>query len=261
MALVSVEERAKWFGAMKGMVLSSAMTQFLELIQPWVESAIAQVLGYNLEQATYTEYCPASGSERPPLEFGIDVGWDLIGGVVAPRTRGDPTMGVLQLKNLPVRSVTSVNENLSAWSKGVTDGDWPAASLLPVQAYRLDQPENGYCMNGRLIRVVGSWTTIPRTVRVVYVGGYTAGELDGRYAQVKLACLLSLGWWWSKAMQSSQAVKGGGAIALQVAIRDFSVTLGNPSALGATPGTWVHNILPPEAMNILSQFVNMAKYF
>lgn len=267
MALVTSAERLAWFQSARGVTLTAAQTTFLDLIQPWVEQACYLVIGYPVEQATFTEFLPASSGERPPLEFGIDVGWDRIGGVVMPRSRMDPSSGVLQLTRLPVRSVTSVYENLGAWTTGVTDGYWPTASLLPATGYRLDMSEPGLSRNGRLIRTVGSWLTTPRCVKVTYVAGYASGEISGGTASgtfgpgpLKMAVLDTLGWWWGKAMRRSASVNSNMLLAFNLTIRDFNVTLGDPAGLGRPAGDWMNSILSPEAQNLLMGMLNMAKY-
>lgn len=260
MALVTDGERAAWFESARNVSLTNAHKAFLDLIQPWVEAAVYQVIGYPLEQAEYTEFLPSTGGERPPLEFGIDVGWDRIGGVVMPRSRMDPSFGLIQLSRLPVRSVTSVYENLGAWVTGAADGDWPASSLLPATAYRLDFSEPGLCKNGRLIRIVGSWPTSPRTVKATYTAGYTAEEIGTTYGQVKLAALEALAWWWGKAMRRSATVKSNFLMAMNLTIRDFSATFGDPSMLGNQPGNWAVSVLGPESLNILLAFVNFSRF-
>lgn len=263
MAVLTNTDILTWFQSARGVSLSSPQVSFLSYIQPLVEQAIWQVLGYTLEQSTYTEFLPASGAERPPLEFGIDVGWDRIGGVVMPRSRMDPSYGSIQLTRLPVRSITSIYENLAAWTTGLTDGDWPSTSLQPPTAYRLDMSEPGLCKNGRLIRTVGSWPTSPRTVKLTYVAGWTTAEIAanvGNFGPIKMAALDSLGWWWGKAMRASASVRSNMMLGTQVSIRDFSVTLGVPQGTGMSPGTWAAAMLSPEAMHILMMYVNMAKY-
>lgn len=260
MSLISQAEYTAWFQSSKNVTLTSAQLTFLATIVPWVEAAIYQTIGYTLEQATYTEFLPSTGGERPPLEFGIDIGWDRIGSVVMPRNRMDPSSGMLQLSNLPARSITSVYENMAAWTAGTDDGDWPSTSLLDASAYRLDKDAPGISKNGRLIRTVGGWPSTPRVVKVTYVAGYTALEISTNYGQIKLAAFESLGWWWGKAMRRSAGSKANGLTAMQLAIRDFSATFGDPSMIGQTPGVWAQNVLSPEALNILMPFVNMRKY-
>jgi len=260
-SIVPAADRAAWFQAAKGVTLTAAQVTFLDYLQPMVEQVVCQVCGYQFEAGTYTEYLPAPGAERPPLEFGIDVGWDRVGGVVMPRSRMDPSSGFLQLTRLPARSVTSVYENLAAWTTGATDGDWPAASLLPTTAYRLDMTRPGMSKSGRLIRAVGSWLTSPRCVKVTYAYGYSAGEFGGEFAPVKMAVLEALGWWWGKALRRSAGIRSNMTTAMQLSIRDFSVTMGDPSAMSAAPGQWAQNVLGPEALGLLTGFVNMAKYF
>jgi len=261
MALLSDAEVRTWFQAARGVLLTAPQLQFLGTIRGWVESAINRVVGYPLVESTYTEFLAAAGGERPPLEFGIDVGWDRIGTVVMPRSRVDQAQGYLQLTRLPVRAVTSVYENLAAWTTGATNGNWPEACLLPATAYRLDMAVPDRCDSGRLVRVVGCWASSPRSVKVTYTAGLSGAEIEADHGQVKAAALDSLGWWWQKAMVRSASIKSNMLTALQLTVRDFSVTLGDPAKFGAGDGAWAHNVLSPFALNVLAIYATMTKYF
>jgi hypothetical protein len=131
---------------------------------------------------------------------------------------------------------------------------------LPASAYRLDMESAGMCKSGRLYRTVGGWPSSPRTVKVTYVAGYTQGEIDAGVTDLKLAALQGLAWWWRKSMLSSNGTKTLGLAAMQLAIRDFSVTLGDPNQISAQPGEWAFQILGPDSMNILITHVNLAKF-
>jgi len=258
--IVTARERNDWFKAQPGVCLTQAMIAFLDTIQPGVESACWGVIGYKLEQASYTEFYPSAGSERPPLNMGIDIGWDMVGNVAMPRSRTDLYEGAVTLRNLPVRGVASVYENLAAWTGGDLNGNWPAGSLLPASAYRLDMESPGLCKTGRLYRTVGGWPSTPRAVKVTYTAGYTQNEIDADHGMVKFAVNQALSWWWGRAMQSSNATRSMGLMAMQVAIRDFSVTLGNAALMNANKGEWAHQVLGPDSMAVLLPYVNMGKY-
>lgn len=258
--IVSSAERLAWFQSQRGVTLSVAHTTFLDTIQPWVERACWTVIGYSLAEADYTEFLPAAGSERPPLGSGIDIGWDMIGGRAHPRGRGDSVDGAVHLKNLPVRSVASVYENLGAWITGEASGEWPAATLLSASAYRLDMAEPGLCLSGRLYRNYGNWPSTPRVLKVTYHAGYSQAEIDAGHGPVKMAVLTGLNWWWGKAMRQSNGVKTLGLTAMQLSIRDFSVTLADPASVGQSDGVWAQNILGPDSLNVLQKYVNLVQY-
>lgn len=260
MAIVTSTERNAYLTVAKGVSLSAPWLAFLDMIQPWVEKAVEKVVGYKIEQTSFTEFLPAAGGERPPVEFGVDIGFDLIGGMAVPRSRVDPAGSVLQLSRLPARSIVSVYENLSAWSTGAANGYWPASSLLPAQTYRLDFTEPGISPSGRLIRVVGAWSSTPRSVKVTYTAGVSEDELGSDHSDYKLAVLEGISFWMARGLRGSSAIKSNGYGATNVAIRDFSATLNDPSAVGQGAGAWAANILGPNSMAILMGHVNMAKY-
>lgn len=261
--IVASAERSAWFQSAKGVTLTGNNLAFMDMIQPWVERAVAQVLGYKsqygLGQGSYTEFLPAPGSERAAVVYGIDLGWDKVGGTVVPRGLASQESRIL-LSTVPVRSITSVYENYSAWAQGTPDGDWPATALLAPTGYRLDLTEPGISMSGALFRQVGNWSTSPRTVKVTYVAGYTQAEIDARWPMFKAATLDSLGWWMQKAMLRSQGLKANGLVALNLSIRDFSVTLGDPAKLGMSDGAWAQNILSPFSLSILAKHVDFTQY-
>jgi hypothetical protein len=264
MAFLLQSDYTAWFQSAKNVTLTNAQLTFLGTILPWVESVAWQVIGYPLPESEFTEFLPAGGTEKPPVSWGIDIGWDMMGGVAVPQQRGGWESQALQLSRLPVRSITSVYEYLAAWSAGTANGDWPSTALLPASAYRLDMAEVGICRSGRLVRQWGAWTTAARAVKVTYTHGYTAAEIlagTDNLGVVKIALNEALGWWWGKAMRRSQAIKSNMLSALQLSIRDFSATLGDPSQIGNQNGAWASAILGPESLGILMNYVNMNKYF
>lgn len=114
-----------------------------------------------------------------------------------------------------------------------------------------------------LVRTVGTWTTVPRCVKVTYAYGYSSLEVAGTgLGEVKLAVLEGLGWWWAKALQRSNAIRSNMQTALSLTIRDFSVTLGSPDMMnGADKGSWALNVLGPTSLQLLMKKVSLAQYF
>lgn len=258
--IVDAKYRRDWFQAAKNVSLNAAQVAFLDAIQPGVEQVCWTFLGYSPEQATYTEFLPSVLSERPPLNYGIDVGWDVVGGTAVSRSRTDTVESGVQLSAVPVRSVVSVYENTGAWTTGEPDGYWPASTLLPASTYRLDMQSPGLCKSGRLVRVYGTWFSNPRSIKVTYVAGYTQTEIDAQFAPLKLAVVMALNWWYARALRQSRSVPANGMTPYQVSIRDFSVSMGDPNGIGAGDGPWAQNVLGPESLTLLWNFVNMAKF-
>lgn len=256
--IVTQAEYTAWLQAAAGTTLTAAQLTFLGVIHPWVERVVWRVLGYSLEQATHTEYLPQPGAERYAAGWWNGGWFDSVGGWAVQQGQWARGEGVLQLTNVPARSITSVYENPAAYAAGTVGGDWPTTSLLPATAYRLDANPAGVGWTGFVVRTLGTWAAAPRTVKVTYVAGFSQAEIDAGYGDVKMAILQALAWWFGRATLGSKAVKGGGVTAMQLSIRDFSVTLGNPMQMAAGAGGWAQNVLGPDALNLLMGFINVA---
>jgi hypothetical protein len=151
--------------------------------QYWAERSVKKYLLSGVEQATYQEVLP-NGQLYRYTDDDL-TRFEEIGGQVVAYSYEQMT-DRLPLGETPVRSVTAVYET---YTEG--GGGWPAGSLLDPSAYYLDAREVGLSQTGHVVRL-GSWSSVPRSVKVVYVAGYTADELrlDGRWPEFKLAVRL-----------------------------------------------------------------------
>ena len=135
------------------------------------------------------EYLPA----RPGNVESIEA-WDVQGNQVVARMAaqyGD----VLQLSQMWLRSITSIYEDLGAYG-GQKAGDFGSSALLTSGTHYfvnfdrdMSDPElNGtqsLAIAGQVVRVGTCWSHIPRTIKVTYVAGLTASELDGAWSDIK----------------------------------------------------------------------------
>lgn len=146
-----------------------------------VENQIRKFVRHGVTQATYTHLLPSSpiiGNES------IDTYVEITGGRVS-LGRGRYGADVLQLPQMFVRSITSVYEDVNA-KAGQGSNDFPAATLLTAGTeYWLDVDETGLSRSGFLIREAGTWSRRPRTIKVTYVAGLTAAELESDYSDIK----------------------------------------------------------------------------
>lgn len=243
--------------------LTPSMRALLTQVRIKAENLVKQHVGYNIEQATYTEYLPAKTlSVRAEGDF-TSTGFDMIGGTVVPRQTFPNVRREMVLSQIPVRSIASIYDNAAAWN--VDGGDWPATSLLPTNAYFLDRDyEDEPAWSGIVYRNTGSWSVSTRTIRVTYTAGLIAAELASQYTefghavQVTAAKMLA-----DIAARSNMARTGTGPIG-SVTIEDFSVSYagGNAGMIGAFLGTGIGSAaLPTEAAQILTYRVHPAKYF
>lgn len=220
----------------------------------WIVRSIARVqdlvedfLKWKVEQATYTEYYP--NNQQQSLVSGDELisGWDLIGSTVVGRERGDLSHAALPLKRVPVRSITSVYENVAAWD---TDGgSWTSSHLLAATSYYLDLDESGYSYSGILYKNTGVWCRKPRTIKVTYVAGFTAGEIESQFPKIKMAMCMAVGAWYVETMAMSKAAQAGGPLA-SVGIKDFNVSFQGIGAMMAM------GELPPGVKAMLSDHIN-----
>lgn len=253
--IVTTSEINKFIGV-SGVTITSDQSALLAIAGPFVQQKIENIIGYPIEQATYTDYYPSKPTNYSAGGDSLVGNYDLMGGRVVAQTRGDQGRRFIQLRKLPVRSITSVYENLSAWD--TAGGSFPASSLLPTNAYYLDQIESGLCESGRLIRQSGVWSRALRTIKVTYVAGLTQAEINASYNDLKLAMLLAIQSFYIGTVMRSLAGANGGAVN-STSITDFSVSFADPK----NAGIFFERdfVLPPDVVAILGDYVNLAKYF
>lgn len=143
------------------------------------EAAIRRYLHYDPAQETRTEYYPQI-ARRPYNREGV---WEADDTQAYLRYSIEYDEDELQLKHLPVRSITSVKIDYDgrsgaasgAFGSGTakTEGTdfWPNYDML-------DSSGNKLCNDG-ILRSVGGWPTEPGSIQVVYVAGYTDAEFHG----------------------------------------------------------------------------------
>lgn len=187
----------------------------LEQLRPASERLVKEYVGYEIEQGTFTEYHPSKSSliEGDPLTVGYE--GSALGAV--PINLGDDTTRMLYLNQVPIRSITSLHENVNAWQ--TAGGSWPStAQLTEGPDFYVDWDENvggtDLSMSGLIVRQSGAWTRERRAVRVIYSGGFTASELDlstGRYGFFTNAALLTVQANFLEAISNTVNSDTGGA--------------------------------------------------
>lgn len=238
-----------------GIPLSNSAVVAVEMLQPMYDKAIEKALGWKVNQQSFTEYHPETPMSGPFDRDDQISGYEMAGGLAQPRLRGARELRYLQLRNLPVRSITSVYDNGSAFLTGVEDGYWPSTTLLDRTAYQLDKHQAGLSWTGLLARNYGVWGTIPRTVKVTYVAGLTDAEIMDDYSPIKLASLITIANGVQQTIARSRAAQVGGVVT-SVGGEEFNVSL------QTTLGTNVAEvIIPAAAANYLSDFVNVSRWF
>ncbi len=162
-----------------GSTITEANRALITMLKSFVENDVRSYLRTDLTQATYTHYLP----NRKVIVESEPMLW-VENKRVTNRwatAEGD----VLQLPQLFARSITSIYEDCNA--KGNQQaGDFPVASLLTAGTdYFLDIDESGLARASQVRRIGTLWSRYPRTIKVTYVAGFTAAEIDATYSDIR----------------------------------------------------------------------------
>lgn len=247
-AIIDISDVLTWLGM--GASATRAQRAKIEFLIPFAEDAVKQDVGYSILQATHTQFLP----ERD-LTVDDTEQFDVVNDRVLIQREGQDD--ALFLPERPVRSITSVNEDIGA-SGGQGASDFSGANLTSGTDYYIDNTVSGVSWNGRLVKKFGTWSYRRRTVKVVYVAGFTAAELDagtirgpegGSILSFKMAAVLATSAWY---LESNSFEPSSGYVGPVVSerLRDRSVTYSTAQLkqLSMTMG------LPQKSRELLKQF-------
>ena len=241
-----------WLG--KGSTLTDAERGLLTLLKPMAEDAVRNYVGYTMTQGTFTHFLPESD------QWGVDSNVvDVINNRVVTGGEMSDT-DALALPELPVRSITTAHEDRAAYA-GQGASDFAAATLLTAGTdYFLDLHQSGVSFTGHLMRIGTNWPNKRGTVKVVYVAGYTAAELDGtatgsiRATPLRMACVLTVAAAFIEAAKhgTSPNISVGGPLAAEsISTSGHSVKYADNS-VNLIAGLMID--LPPKARQILQPY-------
>lgn len=203
------------------------------------EALVKQFVGSRIEQTTYAEILPPGPGIVAPSDLASDEPTLFFG-----------TVGPLQLRHTPVRSLVSVHE--TSVSGG---GGWPDTALLDPSSYWLDEDEPGLSRSGLLYRA-GGWPPVPRSVRVSYVGGWTPEELDDGAQAIKLAVKQATAKLFRETEAYFDSATGGAGIGPLVSEGIMGWTQAfHAESVAHLVG--MQNDLPASVKALLQPFVNM----
>lgn len=146
---------------------------------------------FRLSSDVVTELLPASGGHQIDSPELVDYETSESGHAIPIDTR--PASSVLALRYRPVLATS-----LQVWehydAKGGQDADaFPASSLLELGVdYYLDESPPGVSTSGRLHRIGSGWSTVPRSIKVEYIGGPLAqqtADLGVEFLTVLRSCV------------------------------------------------------------------------
>jgi DNA-binding transcriptional ArsR family regulator len=174
-----------------GSTITDADRALLTTIKIRIEAEVRRFVGHNIVQPTtpYVEFLPGRPGNIESVEMYEVQGNQLVSHISTQY--GD----VLQLSQMWLRSITSIYEDRGAYG-GQKAGDFAAGTLLTLGTHywvnydrdAADPELNGtqsLAAAGQVIRVGASWSRVPRTIKVTYVAGLTAAELDGAWSDIK----------------------------------------------------------------------------
>jgi hypothetical protein len=223
-------------------------------------------LGVNVGIETVTEFLPMKGQ-------GVGGGNDVFLGYANSRVtfseaNAGSENGMIVLNRTPVRTITSVNENLNAWADPQNDsevvgGTWPTETLLEAGQYVPDWKTSGVCQTGILYRRYGAWPVEARTVRVIYAGGWSITEVKARYPELLPALRYAIMQWLAREHVAKEMAAG--LTAGSYSLEDFSFSSGSgslssSSVSGAMAGGLPPIVFPADVLMTLSGEANLSKY-
>ena len=174
--ITSSQDIMTWFGL-------SAMDALATAVQQLAEQHVKDHLGWQeIEQQTWTEYLP--------LHEGQTYVEDPAYVVNSSHTQAVPGVyfqpNVIQLRNLPVRSITNFWEAPTGYF-GHPAGSFAAPPLPLGEDYYLKLEQDGIGWSGHLVRRSFWFPAAPGSMKIEYVAGFTAAELSGRWSVFKTA--------------------------------------------------------------------------
>jgi hypothetical protein len=203
------------------------------LVHQLAEGAVQAHLGYNVVQAPYVEFHPDGDLAEVVLDPFADFGATAFTPDV-PATN-EPSLGVILLKNMPVKAVTEVRVSTTGYGQAT---NFPPASVLDPTSYRV---------RGRreLVSNAGTWPVTGGSVMVTYTAGYTAQELLGVASPIRQAVLDTAKFRWQNRPGRGQA----GGILVSEGWPDYRATYAHAGAVSADSVS-----LPASAIRALEPF-------
>lgn len=214
----------------------------IQMFLPIVERLVRRHVGYHIEHKVHTEYHPYM-STRPSLSQGFTEDEDLFRYEGSPQGARPIRQGrgnsrdALLLRNLPVRSVTSIHEDPNAWVtvESPSYTKWSDGTLLvEARDYVVDwdcddEDGNTICKSGIVFRNGGIWSLQARSIKVVYTAGYTDQEIRaGEGADFKQAVLMGVAKFVQEAFANAlYGERRAGAI-ISESLDGYSVSFANP---------------------------------
>ena len=205
---------------------TTAQSDAMEVIKNGMESAVKRFCRWRIVQETLTSFLPlhptAVGYHVPTAETGYG-----FGAVTSGRNR-------LQLPAMHVKTITSIYEDSGA-KAGFNAEDFPSTTLLTAgDDYFLEKDSGStYSESGGVIRVGQNWSSVPGTIKVVFVAGFSESELSGEFNGIRYATIRECARAWIARQRENALVSSAGSDALIVSrerLGDYDIAYHNPNS-------------------------------
>ena len=203
---------------------SPTQSDAMDVVVSGMSSAIARYCRWNLVEKTLTSYLPlnpvAVGYHVPTAEVGYG-----FGAVTSGRNR-------LQLPAMHVKSLTTIHEDQGA-KAGFNAEDFPSTTLLTAgDDYFLEKDSGStYSESGGVIRVGYNWSSVPGTIKVVFVAGFSESELAGEQNALRYATIREAARAWIARQRENSLVSSVGSDSLVVSrerLGDYDISYRSP---------------------------------
>lgn len=229
----------------KGSTLTDSEMGMLNAVKRWAEREVRSYIGCNITQASYTHFLPKADAYGQLSRY-------------TPST-------VLRLPEWPLRSISSLKEDVNGYF-GQGSSAFPSTSALSSGTdYYINRDISGFNMFAHVVRRAGAWSTVPGSIRVNYVAGWTADELNGNVSDldtdasdITMATLYAVAYRYNTilSMQPTQGAGGGSGPIIRERIDDYEAQFESAEAETTIDK---HVSLPTNARQLLSRYrrVNM----
>ena len=229
------------------MVLSTADLDMInEDLAPNAEIAVKEYLGYDVEQATYTEYYPITDQRVPSASLDTVYAWNDSYDANMTTLIMDPISEIF-VKQYPLRSIASIYQNPAAWITDPVNGDWSSQWLVaPGTGWTVDWDEPGPVPQPGPSAVAAAGPHRADRCRSTYTAGFTQPELQTvRWAAFKEACMETVKVWYlsESSLRATPTAGGSFGYITSETVRDVASRLRRevdardwPQSLGAEQG-------------------------
>lgn len=203
---------------------SASASSAMDVIVSGMSSAVRRYCRWPIVQTKMTSFLPlnptAIGYHVPTAEVGYGI-WTTTGS----RNR-------LQLPAIHVTILESISEDYGA-KAGSNVSDFQATSLLVAGSDYFLEKDSGstYSESGGVIRVGQNWSSIPGTIKVVFVAGFSESELSGEFNSIRYALIRECAKAWIARQRENALASSAGSDALILSsekLGDYSVGFHSP---------------------------------